>query len=59
MLLPFQDPDLEAKRKAELEKIRSQKKLFKQKIQENIDKQKQKQLKKKLLKRKKTAQDSA
>lgn len=47
--LPFQDPELEAKRKAELEKIRSQKKKFKQKIQESI--QKQKQLKKKLMKR--------
>lgn len=61
-LFPFQDPDLEAKRKAELEKIRSQKKKFKQKIQESIDKQKQRQLKKKPLKRKqtkKTAQDSA
>lgn len=58
----FQDPDLEAKRKAELEKIRSQKKKFKQKVQESIDKQKQRQLKKKLLKgkrTKKTAQDSA
>ncbi|TNM87772.1 hypothetical protein fugu_005993 [Takifugu bimaculatus] len=62
LILEGKDPDLEAKRKAELEKIRSQKKKFKQKIQENIDKQKQKQLKKKLLKRKrtkKTAQDSA
>lgn len=48
----FQDPDLEAKRKAELEKIRSKKKLFKQKIQESIQKQKQGQLKKKLMKRK-------
>lgn len=62
MLVLFQDPDLEAKRKAELEKIRSQKKKFKQKIQENIDQKKQRQPKKKLLKRKrtkKTAQDSA
>nr|CAC33024.1 hypothetical protein [Takifugu rubripes] len=62
LILEGKVPDLEAKRKAELEKIRSQKKKFKQKIQENIDKQKQKQLKKKLLKRKrtkKTAQDSA
>lgn len=48
----FQDPDLEAKRKAELEKIRSKKKKFKQKIQENIQKQKIGQLKKKLMKRK-------
>lgn len=50
--LPFQDPDLEAKRKAELEKIRSHKKQFKQKIQESIEKQKRGQLKKKLMKRK-------
>uniref|UniRef100_A0A7N6ATL6 Probable ATP-dependent RNA helicase DDX49 n=1 Tax=Anabas testudineus TaxID=64144 RepID=A0A7N6ATL6_ANATE len=44
--------DLEAKRRAELEKIKSQKKLFKQKIQENIERQKHRQLKKKLMKRK-------
>lgn len=50
--LLFQDPDLEAKRRAELEKIKSQKKLFKQKIQENIERQKHRQLKKKLMKRK-------
>jgi len=50
-LLLFQDPELEAKRKAELEKIRSQKKKFKQKIQENIQRQKQGQLKKKLMKK--------
>lgn len=50
--LLFQDPDLEAKRKAELEKIRSKKKLFKQKIEESIQKQKRGQLKKKLMKRK-------
>lgn len=48
----FQDPDLEAKRKAELEKIKSQKKKFKLKIQENIQKQKHRQMKKKLIKRK-------
>lgn len=48
----FQDPDLEAKRKAELEKIRSQKKKFKQRIQEDIQRQKHGQLKKKLRKRK-------
>uniref|UniRef100_A0A7N8X0L6 RNA helicase n=1 Tax=Mastacembelus armatus TaxID=205130 RepID=A0A7N8X0L6_9TELE len=41
LILEGKDPDLEAKRKAELEKIRSQKKLFKQKIQENIQRQKQ------------------
>lgn len=50
--LPFQDPDLEAKRKAELEKIRSQKKKFKQNIHETIEKQKRGQLKKKIMKRK-------
>ena len=50
--LLFQDPDLEAKRKAELEKIRSQKKKFKQKIQESIQRQKHGQLKKKQMKRK-------
>lgn len=55
--LPFQDPELEAKRKAELEKIRSQKKKFKQKIQESI--QKQKQLKKKLMKRRQTKKKEA
>lgn len=62
MLFLFQDPDLEAKRKAELEKIRSQKKKFKQKVQESMDKQKQRQPRKKLLERKRTermAQDSA
>lgn len=60
----LQDPDLEAKRKAELEKIRSQKKRFKQKIQENIQKQKDAQLKKRIMKgkqkkKKKAAQASA
>uniref|UniRef100_A0A667Z2V0 RNA helicase n=1 Tax=Myripristis murdjan TaxID=586833 RepID=A0A667Z2V0_9TELE len=40
LILEGKDPDLEAKRKAELEKIRSQKKKFKEKIQENIQKQK-------------------
>lgn len=52
MELLFQDPDLEAKRRAELEKIRSQKKQFKQKIQESIQRQKDGQLKKKVMKRK-------
>lgn len=55
----FQDPDLEAKRKAELEKIRSKKKKFKQKIQENIQKQKSGQLKKKLIKRKQMKKKAA
>uniref|UniRef100_A0A8D3DT38 RNA helicase n=1 Tax=Scophthalmus maximus TaxID=52904 RepID=A0A8D3DT38_SCOMX len=52
LILEGKDPDLEAKRKAELEKIRSQKKKFKQKIQETIQRQKHGQLKKKLTKRK-------
>ncbi|KAK5869701.1 hypothetical protein PBY51_024399 [Eleginops maclovinus] len=52
LILEGKDPDLEAKRKAELEKIRSHKKKFKLKIQESIDKQKRGQLKKKLMKRK-------
>ncbi|XP_074490837.1 putative ATP-dependent RNA helicase DDX49 [Sebastes fasciatus] len=52
LILEGKDPDLEAKRKAELEKIRSHKKQFKQKIQESIEKQKRGQLKKKLMKRK-------
>ncbi|KAE8294013.1 putative ATP-dependent RNA helicase DDX49 [Larimichthys crocea] len=52
LILEGKDPDLEAKRKAELEKIRSQKKKFKQRIQEDIQRQKHGQLKKKLRKRK-------
>uniref|UniRef100_A0A3B4U5C9 Probable ATP-dependent RNA helicase DDX49 n=1 Tax=Seriola dumerili TaxID=41447 RepID=A0A3B4U5C9_SERDU len=52
LILEGKDPDLEAKRRAELEKIRSQKKKFKQKIQESIQRQKDAQLKKKLMKRK-------
>ncbi|XP_007560585.1 putative ATP-dependent RNA helicase DDX49 [Poecilia formosa] len=46
LILEGKDPDLEAKRKAELQKIRSQKKKFKQKIQESIQRQKHEQLKK-------------
>uniref|UniRef100_A0A3P9CJ45 Probable ATP-dependent RNA helicase DDX49 n=1 Tax=Maylandia zebra TaxID=106582 RepID=A0A3P9CJ45_9CICH len=57
LILEGKDPELEAKRKAELEKIRSQKKKFKQKIQESI--QKQKQLKKKLMKRRQTKKKEA
>lgn len=55
----FQDPDLEAKRKAELEKIRSQKKKFKQKIQESIQRQKRGQLKKKTQTKSKKAELAA
>ncbi|KAF3835295.1 hypothetical protein F7725_027853 [Dissostichus mawsoni] len=52
LILEGKDPDLEAKRKAELEKIRSQKKKFRQNIHETIEKQKRGQLKKKIMKRK-------
>uniref|UniRef100_A0A672G8M4 RNA helicase n=1 Tax=Salarias fasciatus TaxID=181472 RepID=A0A672G8M4_SALFA len=37
LILEGKDPELEAKRKAELEKIRNQKKKFKQRIQEDIE----------------------
>uniref|UniRef100_A0A8C6PPJ4 RNA helicase n=1 Tax=Nothobranchius furzeri TaxID=105023 RepID=A0A8C6PPJ4_NOTFU len=47
LILEGKDPDLEAKRKAELEKIRSQKKKFKQKIRESVQRQNHGQLKKK------------
>uniref|UniRef100_A0A8C2WG31 RNA helicase n=1 Tax=Cyclopterus lumpus TaxID=8103 RepID=A0A8C2WG31_CYCLU len=40
LILEGKDPDLEAKRKAELEKIQSQKKKFKQRIQETIQRYK-------------------
>lgn len=43
---------MEAKRKAELEKIKSQKRKFKEKVQENLQKQKSGEVKKKLLRRK-------
>lgn len=64
LILEGKDPDLEAKRKAELEKIRRQKKKFKLIIQETIQKQQRGQLKKKLTKRrqiknKKAAQKTA
>nr|XP_019953958.1 PREDICTED: probable ATP-dependent RNA helicase DDX49 [Paralichthys olivaceus] len=62
LILEGKDPDMEAKRKAELEKIRNQKKRFKQKIQESIQRQRHGQLKKKLTKTKhmnKAAQDTA
>lgn len=52
MILEGKDPDLEAKRKAELQKIKGQKKKFKERIQETIQRQKHQQLKKKLMKRK-------
>ncbi|KAK9519513.1 hypothetical protein VZT92_022239 [Zoarces viviparus] len=62
LILEGKDPDLEAKRKAELEKIRSQKKVFKQRIHESIEKQKRGQLRNKLAQRrqkKKAAQKTA
>lgn len=59
LILEGKDPDLEAKRKAELEKIRSQKKKFKQKIQESIQRQKNAQLKRKITKRKQKKQKKA
>ncbi|XP_061739379.1 probable ATP-dependent RNA helicase DDX49 [Nerophis ophidion] len=48
LILEGKDPDMEAKRKAELEKIKTQKKKFKEQIQENIDRQKKGQLKRKM-----------
>ncbi|KAM6962487.1 putative ATP-dependent RNA helicase DDX49 [Aplochiton taeniatus] len=48
MILEGKDPDLEAKRKAELEKIRSDKKRFKERIQRTIQNQQSEMLKKKL-----------
>lgn len=51
MILEGKDPDLEAKRKAELDKIKSQKKKFKEKIQEQMKRQKQVQVKQNLRKR--------
>uniref|UniRef100_A0A8C6SM86 RNA helicase n=1 Tax=Neogobius melanostomus TaxID=47308 RepID=A0A8C6SM86_9GOBI len=51
MILEGKDPDLEAKRKAELEKIRSRKKKFKERIQESMEQQKQAQVKKSIRKR--------
>uniref|UniRef100_A0A673WTF5 RNA helicase n=1 Tax=Salmo trutta TaxID=8032 RepID=A0A673WTF5_SALTR len=51
MILEGKDPDVEAKRKAELEKIRSEKRKFKERIQETIQK-KQHGMQKKLMKQK-------
>lgn len=51
-LLLSQDPDLEAKRKAELEKIRSEKRKFKARNQETLQRQQHEKLKKKLMKKK-------
>lgn len=52
LILEGKDPDLEAKRKAELEKIKSQKKKFKEKIQERLERQRRAQVKQSVRKRK-------
>ncbi|XP_070965238.1 probable ATP-dependent RNA helicase DDX49 [Oncorhynchus clarkii lewisi] len=57
MILEGKDPDVEAKRKAELEKIRSEKKLFKERIQETI--QKKHGMQKKLMKQKHIQKEKA
>ncbi|KAM9849152.1 putative ATP-dependent RNA helicase DDX49 [Aulostomus maculatus] len=61
MILEGKDPDLEAKRKAELEKIRSQKRKFKERIQGSVERQKHRQLtmKRKHTRKKKAAQATA
>lgn len=51
MILEGKNPELEAKRKAELEKIRSQKKKFKEKIQESVERQKRSQIRQKIRRR--------
>ncbi|XP_069072346.1 probable ATP-dependent RNA helicase DDX49 isoform X1 [Pleurodeles waltl] len=51
MILEGKDPDLEQKRKAELEKIKAQKRKFKDQIQSTLQMKKDKQLRKKLQKK--------
>ncbi|KAM9831492.1 putative ATP-dependent RNA helicase DDX49 [Neosynchiropus ocellatus] len=51
MILDGKDPDLEEKRKSELEKIHRQKKKFQAKIQQNIDRQKCEVIQKRLTRR--------
>lgn len=51
MSLPFQDPDLEAKRKAELAKIKKKNKQCREKVQQTLQKRKELQLKRKLRKK--------
>ncbi|KAM8960084.1 putative ATP-dependent RNA helicase DDX49 [Pelodytes ibericus] len=62
LILEGKDPDLEAKRKAELEKIKKQKKKFKEHIQETMQKKRDAQihrkLKKKFLRQEKAAAKS-
>ncbi|XP_035268953.1 probable ATP-dependent RNA helicase DDX49 isoform X1 [Anguilla anguilla] len=52
MILEGKDPDLEQKRKAELERIRSEKRKFKERIQESIQRKQNVMLRKKLQKKK-------
>lgn len=49
--MPLQDPDLEAKRKAELAKIKKKNKQCREKVQQVLQKRKQLQLKRKLQKK--------
>ncbi|KAG5850874.1 hypothetical protein ANANG_G00087020 [Anguilla anguilla] len=51
MILEGKDPDLEQKRKAELERIRSEKRKFKERIQESIQRKQNVMLRKKLQKK--------
>ncbi|KAI6072388.1 putative ATP-dependent RNA helicase DDX49 [Aix galericulata] len=51
MILEGKDPDLEAKRKAELAKIKKKNKKFRDKVQQTLQEQKQLQMKRKLQKR--------
>ncbi|XP_075063570.1 putative ATP-dependent RNA helicase DDX49 [Mixophyes fleayi] len=51
LILEGKDPDMEAKRRAELEKIKKQKKKFKEHIQETMQKEKDAQLRRKLKKK--------
>lgn len=52
LILAGKDPEMEAKRKAELEKIRKQKKKFKQKVDECVQQQRAEQRERGLLKKK-------
>lgn len=51
MILEGKDPDLEAKRKAELAKIKKKNKKFREKVQQTLQEQKQLQMKRKLQKK--------
>uniref|UniRef100_A0A4W3H8L0 RNA helicase n=1 Tax=Callorhinchus milii TaxID=7868 RepID=A0A4W3H8L0_CALMI len=59
MILEGKDPDLEEKRKSELAKIKKEKRKFKERIQETLEKQKEAQLKHKLLKRRRKEKEAA